>query len=401
MASDPNQVGTATATPSMTGDLLQTPTATNAIVPAPIGSQEIVSLNNQAGRVTRKVPEARARELASKINLRDSQSIITFGVEAHKATTQVSEQMLQGVRTKDMGPAGEELNAMVRGMKGLDFGDLAVGKKPGFIKRLLGGASVLQKFLDRYQTVEAQIIKSTNVLEGHRVQMLKDIVAMDRQYESTMGLLDSLEEQLAALEWLLNDINTNQIPALQAKANETGDMLDSQAVRDMTEARDAVERRHADLLLVRNVTIQALPSIRIVQAGEKGMAEKIQTQILTAVPLWKRTMAVQIAAWRAAEAGKASKAATDFTSQLIVDSAKQINETNRITRTEMERGIFDVNAALQANDLLIATITESIDLAEQGKANRAAAATALQGAEQKLKETLLSAANRQAQLASR
>ena len=396
MASDPNQVGTATAT-SSTDSLIQTPQAQNALIVPEIGSQEIVSLNNQIGRQPRKISEARARELASKINLKDSQSIITFGVEAHKATTQVSEQMLQGVRSKDMGPAGEQMNAMVREMKGLDFGDLAVGKKPGLLKKIFGGASVVQKFLDRYKTVEAQIIASTNILEGHRVQMLKDIVAMDKQYESTLGLLDSLDEQIAALEWLLNEVNTKHIPEAQAKANETGDMLDSQNVRDMTEARDAIERRHADLLLVRNVTIQALPSIRIVQAGEKGMAEKIQTQILTAVPLWKRTMAVQIAAWRAAEAGKASKVATDFTSELIVQSAKQINETNKITRTEMERGIFDVEAAVQANDLLIATINESIDLAEQGKQKRAAAAAALQGAEEKLKQSLLAAANRQAQ----
>lgn len=401
MATDPNQVGTATATPNLTDTLMPTPTAQNALIVPEVGSQEIVALNNQVGRSTRKISTERARELASKINLRDSQSIITFGVEAHKATTQVSEQMLQGVRSKDMGEAGEQMNSMVREMKGLDFGTLAVGKKPGFFTKLLGGAGVLQKFMDKYKTVEGQIIAATNVLETHRVQMLKDIVSMDKQYESTLGLLDSLDEQIAALEWLLNDVNTNQIPALQQKANETGDMLDSQAVRDMTEARDAVERRHADLLLVRNVTIQALPSIRIVQAGEKGMAEKIQTQILTAVPLWKRTMAVQIAAWRAAEAGKASASATDFTNELIVSSAKQINETNKITRTEMERGIFDVEAAVQANDYLIATITESIDLAEQGKAKRAAAAVALQGAEQKLKETLLSAANRQAKLAAR
>ena len=401
MATDPNKVGTATETPSLTGDLIQTPQAENALIVPEIGSQEIVSLNNQAGRTTKKISPERARELASKINLKDSQSIITFGVEAHKATTAVSEQMLQGVRSKDMGPAGDALGNMVREMKGLDFGELAVGKKPGFFQKLFRSAGALQKFMDKYKTVEAQIIASTNILENHRVQMLKDIVAMDKQYDSTLTLLDNLDEQIAALEWLLNEVNTKHIPELQAKANETGDMLDSQAVRDMTEARDAIERRHADLLLVRNVTIQALPSIRIVQAGEKGMAEKIQTQILTAVPLWKRTMAVQIAAWRAAEAGKASKAATDFTNDLIVASAKQINETNKITRTEMERGIFDVEAAVQANDYLIATITESIDLAEQGKAKRAAAATALEGAEQKLKETLLSAANRQAQLAAR
>lgn len=399
MASDPTKIGT--ATPSLTGELLPSPTAENALIVPEIGSQEIVSLNNQAGRNPKKISPERARELASKINLKDSQSIITFGVDAQKATTQVSEQMIQGVRTKDTGPVGDQLNAMVRDMKGLDFGDLATAKKPGFLKKLLGGASVLQKFLDKYKTVEGQIIAASNVLENHRVQMLKGIVALDKLYESTLTLLDSLDEQIAALEWLLEEVNTKHIPELQAKANETGDMADAQALRDMTEARDALERKRADLLLTRNVTIQALPSIRIVQANEKGLAEKIQTQLLTTVPLWKRTMAVSIESWRAEEAGKATKAATDFTNELIVTSAKQLNTSNRIARTEIERGIFDVEAAEQANELLIATINESIDLAEQGKAKRADAEQRLIAAEQKLKESLASAAQRQAQLSTR
>jgi uncharacterized protein YaaN involved in tellurite resistance len=399
MASDPTKIGT--ATPSLTGELLPTPTAENALTVPEIGSQDIVSLNGQAGRIPNKVSRERAKELASKINLKDSQSIITFGVEAQKATTQVSEQMLQGVRTKDTGPVGDAMNQMVREMKGLDFAALATGQKPGFFQKLLGKASVLQKFLDRYQTVEGQILKTYNVLEGHRVQMLKDIVALDKQYEATLGLLDSLDEQIAAMDYLLEDVNTNMIPAAKAKSDASGDMADVQDLRDLTEARDSLERKRADLLLTRNLTIQALPSIRIVQANDKGLAEKIQSQLLNTLPLWKRTMAVSIAAWRAEEAGKATKTATDFTNELIVQSAKQLNTSNAVARKEIERGIFDVEAAEQANELLIATINESIDLAEQGKAKRADAEQRLIAAEQKLKESLASAAQRQAQLNAR
>lgn len=397
MASDPTQTTTATALDS----LQPTPTASNSLVVAEIGSQEIVSLNNQAGRTPNKVSRERARELASKINLRDSQSIITFGVEAQKATTQVSEQMLQGVRTKDTGPVGDAMNQMVREMKGLDFGALATGKKPGLFQKLLGKASVLQKFLDRYKTVEGQILQTYNVLEGHRVQMLKDIVSLDKQYEATLGLLDSLDEQIAAMDYLIEDVNTNMIPEAKTKSETSGDMADVQDLRDLTEARDSLERKRTDLLLTRNLTIQALPSIRIVQANDKGLAEKIQSQLLNTLPLWKRTMAISIAAWRAEEAGKATKAATDFTNELIVNSAKQLNTSNAIARKEIERGIFDVEAAEQANDLLIATINESIDLAEQGKAKRADAEQRLIAAEQKLKESLGAAAQRQAQLRAR
>ncbi len=401
MASDPTKTTTAVETPSLTGELLPMPTAQNALVVPGIGEQEIVSLNEQIGRTAPKVSDARARELASKINLKDSGSIITFGVEAQKNATQVSEQLLQGVRTKDAGPAGDALNAMVRDMKGLDFGALSTAKKPGFFAKLLGGAGVLQKFLDKYKTVEGQIIQASNVLEGHRVQMLKDMVAMDKLYQATLGMLDNLDEQIAAIEWLMNEVNTVHIPALEAKANASGDMADAQELRDMTETRDELERRRYDLLLTRDDTIRALPSIRIVQAIDKGLAQKIQSQILNNVSMWKRTMAVQIAAWRAAEAGKATNAATDFTNDLIKQSADQLNESNRVARKAMERGIYDVEAAEHAHAKLLETINESIDLVAEGKQKRAEGEQRLVAAQENLRKGLISAAQRQKELNAR
>lgn len=401
MATDPNQIGTATATPSLTGELLPTPSTQNALIVPEIGSQEIVSLNEQIGRKTPKISEERARELASKINLKDSSSIITFGIEAEKNATQVSEQMLQGVRTKDTGPVGDQLNAMVREMKGLDFGALAVGKKPGLLTKLLGGAGVLQKFLDKYKTVEGQIIAASNVLESHRVQMLKDIVAMDKLYDATLTLLDHLDEQIAAVDWLIKDVNENRLPPILAKANETGDMADAQEVQDMTAARDELERRRYNLLLTRDDTIRALPSIRIVQDLDKGLAGKIQSQLINNVSMWKRTMAVQIAVWRAAEAGKATESATNFTNELIRTSADQLNETNRRVRKNVERGIYDVEAAEHAHMKLLQTINESIDLVAEGKQKRAEGEQRLEAAQENLRKGLLEAAQRQKQLNAR
>lgn len=290
------------------------------------------------------------------------------------------------------------MNAMVSEMRGLDFSQIAVGKKPGFFSRLLGKASALTLFLQKYETVESKINSTQNVLDKHRVQLLKDIVSLDRLYDATLGLLDNLDEQIAAIQYKIEEVNDTIIPAAQAKANSTGDMADAQEVRDLSEARDALERKLHDLQLTRNITIQALPSIRMVQSNDKGLAEKIQSQILNTLPLWKRTMALSIAAWRAEEAGRVTAATTDFTNDLLVKSSEQLKTSNAIARKEIERGIFDVEAAQKANDNLIAAINESIELAQAGKTMRANAETALADAENKLKQTLLSAAKKQAEM---
>jgi uncharacterized protein YaaN involved in tellurite resistance len=362
-----------------------------------IGSTALVSLAPAGTQIqTSKVSPERARELAAKINIRDTQSIIGFGVEAQKSVSAVSDQMLDGVRTKDTGPVGDSLNLMVHEMRGLDFGDLS--KKPGFIAKLLGKASRVTLFLEKYETVQSKINKTQAVLEGHRVNMLRGVKMLDLLYNKTLELLGSLDEQVAAVQYKLEEVNTKDIPEANQKAQMSQDMADTQLASDLIQARDALERKLGDLQLTRQITIQALPSIRIVQSNEVGLSEKIQSQILNALPLWKRNMALAIEMAKTQNAAKATKAASDFTNEQLRKGSEMLQQSNMAVRTEVERGIVDVESVKYANDQLIQTIEDTINIAQEGKNMRARAETELAAAEQKLKETLMSAANRQANM---
>ena len=378
---------TATDTPAVNDSLQQIPASAGEIVP-------LVDSNLPVPKVD---PE-RAKALASQIDLHNTQSIITFGVDAQKGATQVAEQMLQGVRTKDTGPIGDQLNAMVHEMRGLDFGAIKTGQKPGFFAKLLGKASALTLFLEKYETVESKINAAQNALDGQRLTLLRDVKSLDNLYATSLQMLGKLDEAIAAVEYKINEVNTKDIPALQEVANKTNDPADVQAVADLAEARDRLERRLGDLRLVRLNTIQSLPQIRIIQANDEGLTEKIQTQILTVLPIWKRNMAIAVAAWRAEAAGKQTKEATDFTNDLIKQSASQLQQSNKAIRTELERGVIDVDALESANQSLIQTINDTLDLAEQGKKNRAEAEQRLAAAETELKKALVAGAERQAKL---
>lgn len=365
--------------------------------PAELGSTAIVSLAPAGTSLqVSKVPPERARELANKINIHDTQSIIGFGVEAQKSVSQVADQMLEGVRTKDTGPAGDSLNQMVHEMRGLDFNSLK--GKQGFIAKLLGQASKVTLFLEKYETVSSKISKTQAVLEGHRVEMLRGVRMLDLLYGKTLELLGSLDEQVAAVQYKLEEVNTKDIPDANQKAQMSQDMADTQFAADLIQARDALERKLHDLQLTRQITIQALPSIRIVQANEVGLSEKIQSQILNALPLWKRNMALAIEMAKTANAAKATKAASDFTNEQLRMGSDMLQQSNLAVRTEVERGIVDVDSVKYANDKLIQTIEETIGIAQEGKNMRARAEKELAEAENKLKQTLLSAANRQANM---
>ena len=174
-------------------------------------------------------------------------------------------------------------------------------------------------------------------------------------------------------------------------APEADQVLRAQELRDLRAARDDLERRVHDLKLTRQVTMQSLPSIRLVQENDKSLVTKINSTLVNTVPLWETQLAQAVTIQRSREAAESIKAATDLTNELLTANAKNLQETNRVVRTEMERGVFDIEAVKQANATLIATINESLAIADEGKRRRAAAETELQKMEAELRDTLAAA----------
>ena len=85
------------------------------------------------------------------------------------------------------------------------------------------------------------------------------------------------------------------------------------------------------------------------------------------------------------------RAANDLTNELLTSNAANLRTSNKMIREEMERGVFDIEAVKQANADLIGTIEESLQIADEGKANRAAAEVELKKMESDLRDTLASA----------
>jgi len=139
------------------------------------------------------------------------------------------------------------------------------------------------------------------------------------------------------------------------------------------------------------VTMQSLPSIRLVQENDKSLVTKINSTLVNTVPLWETQLAQAVTIQRSAEAARAVKDASDLTNELLTANAENLQQANRTVRQEMERGVFDIDAVKQANATLIATINESLQIADEGKARRAVAEADLQKMEAELRDTLASA----------
>lgn len=352
-------------------------------------TQEIVALNDAPAPVGDEI-----RRRMDEIDISDTNSIVSFGSNAQAELQEISQAMLHDVRNKDVGPAGDSLRNIVTTIRGFSVSELDVRRKPSFFERLLGRAAPFAKFTARFETVQGQIDKITDDLLKHEHTLLKDIKSLDMLYDKTLKFYDELGLYIAAGEEKLGELDNTVIPAKEAEVQAASDdegVMRAQELRDIRAARDDLERRVHDLKLTRQVTMQSLPSIRLVQENDKSLVTKINSTLVNTVPLWETQLAQAVTIQRSAEAAAAVRDANDLTNELLTANAANLRESNKMIREEMERGVFDIEAVKQANADLIGTIQESLQIADDGKAKRAAAEIELQKMENDLRDTLAAA----------
>ena len=359
------------------------------ILPDPAPADAVVSLE--------KADAPQSAEIKSRmaeIDMGDTQSIIGFGSGAQAELQEISQAMLQDVRNKDVGPAGDSLRTIVTTIRGFSVSELDVRRERSWWERLLGRAAPFAKFTAKFEKVQGQIDRVTDELLTHEHTLLKDIKSLDMLYEKTLQFYDELALYIAAGEAKLAELDATTIPAKQAEvdaAPEADQVMVAQELRDIRAARDDLERRVHDLKLTRQVTMQSLPSIRLVQENDKSLVTKINSTLVNTVPLWETQLAQAVTIQRSVEAAAAVRDANDLTNELLTSNAQNLRESNKVIRTEMERGVFDIEAVKQANADLIGTIQESLQIADEGKARRASAEKDLQEMEANLRDTLASA----------
>ena len=364
-----------------------------AVLIAP--SEDIVSFEAADPGTTQEM-ERRIAEL----DMANTQSIVMFGSSAQAELQEISQSMLADVQNKDVGPAGDSLRDIVSTIRGFSVTELDVRRSKTWWEWLTGKAAPMAQFVARFETVQGQIDKITDNLLDHEHKLLKDIKSLDLLYDKTLNFYDELAVYIAAGEEKLARLDKTEIPAKQAEvdaAPEDQAVMTAQELRDLRSARDDLERRVHDLKLTRQVTMQSLPSIRLVQENDKSLVTKINSTLVNTVPLWETQLAQAVTIQRSGEAAEAVREANDLTNELLTANAKNLREANRTVRQEMERGVFDIEAVKTANAELIATIEESLQIADEGKAKRAAAEEDLKSMENELKGALAAAQSRAGQ----
>ena len=324
------------------------------------------------------------KDFSEKIDISDSNQVMTYGAAAQQHIAAFSETALNSVKTKDLGEIGESLSALVVELKTMDEPEKK-GIAGWFQKKKNDVASMKAS----YAKAEANVDKIVEELEAHQVTLMKDIATFDQMYELNLKYYKELTMYIIAGKKRLAYVRANDLAELKKKAEATGAQEDAQAYNDYANLCDRFEKKLHDLELTRMISIQMGPQTRLLQNNDTLMVEKIQSSIVNTIPLWKSQMVLALGIEHGREATAAQSVVTNMTNELLRKNSETLKMATIETAKEAERSVVDIETLKTTNENLINTLDEVMKIQTEGKQKRAAAEVELGRIEGELKSKLM------------
>ncbi|AKS38500.1 tellurite resistance protein TelA [Anoxybacillus gonensis] len=331
----------------------------------------------------------KALALAEQIDPRNHQAILQYGVAAQAELSRFSHSILNHVQKKDVGPVGEVIQELMTKMKEVNVEDFAMNKKSFFARMFQSVTQSVQHILSKYQKLGVDIDRIADQLEKHRQMLFRDIMMLETLYEKNKEYFDALNIYIAAAELKLEQLRTKTIPELEKKALQSQNQMDVQEVNDMIQFADRLEKRIHDLKLSRQITIQTAPQIRLIQHVNQTLVERIQSSILTAIPLWKNQLVIALTLLRQKKAVEAQKAVTKTTNELLLRNSEMLKMNTIEAAKENEEGLVSIETLKKTQENLLETLEETLKIQQEGRMKRQRVEQELIDMEEQLKQRLL------------
>ena len=342
---------------------------------------------------------ARVTDIEKAINFGDPSLTVTYGAQTMQDISRFADDLLSRVKAKDSGQVGETLTDLMVRVKGIDVSEIA-GEKRGILERIpiIGSFfNSMERTIAKFNTLSEQVSVITDKLEEAMVGLLHDVNVLQQLYQHNENFHRDLTAYIEAGKRKIEEVRNNELPALKAAADASNDAMEAQKVRDLAEQINRFERRLHDLQISRTITVQTAPQIRLIQSNNQTLAEKIQTSILTTIPLWKSQMVLALSLQGQKNAALLQKSVADTTNDMLRRNAEMLEQSSIETAKQVERSVVDIDTLREVHAKLIHTIEESMRIAQEGRDKRIAAEKELGQMEAQLKEKLTSLAARKTQ----
>lgn len=346
-------------------------------------------LKNEGFKLDEEFTDAEKKELedfSKTIDINNPDHIMLYGAEAQKKVSDFADSILTDVKNKDSGEVGDMLTRLVGELDSFD----SSAEMPKGIKALFySGKKHLTQMKMRFDSVSKSVDTIAGNLEGHQLQLLKDVAMFNHLYDMNLEYFKELGMYIAAGEKKLEVLRNEDLAKASEKANVTNSAVDAQAVTDLQDKINRFEKKIYDLKITRQICLQMAPQIRMLQNNDSLLVERIQSTIVNTLPLWKNQMVVALGLHHSEQASKAQRAVTDITNELLKKNAEKLKQGTISIAKESERGIVDIETLVETNKALIDTMNEVMKIQQEGRQKRIEAEKTLLQMETELKSQML------------
>ena len=345
-----------------------------------------------AGETIKYLPaeqQATARELAGKIDYTDTDAVLNYGSAAQQKIGDFSHNVLNHVQNQDTGIIGESINDLMFYLQESNPEEL-MDENQNFIQRIFKRAKrSIYETTAKYQKIGAQVDKIALQLDKQKSNLLEDNKMLSQLYDQNLNYYEALNIYIAAGELRVKELENDVIPKALAEAEETPDQMLVQKVNDLNQFLNRLDKRVHDLRITRQITLQQAPQIRLIQNTNQALAERIQTSINTAIPLWKNQIVISLTLLRKQDAVAAQRRVSDATNEMLQRNSEMLKQSSIDTARETERAVVDIETLQKTQTDLIETLQETLSIQQQGTQKRREAEQQLVVMEDQLRDQLL------------
>ncbi len=319
--------------------------------------------------------QALITRIKSEIQINDRAAVISYGDGAQRRVTDFAERILAQTKNKDMGDTGTLLRDILTKAEGLDPASL---EKEGFLERMFGGAkAAIKRFVARYEEVAGQIETICLQVEKRRDGLTRDIAMLDSLHEETRTSIVALSGYIDAGKSFAETFKRDELPKLQAATAGTADdqqaLLKAQAYQDAVQAVDRLEKRIFYLQQARQIGIQSLPQIRIVQNGNETLIESLNATLSLTIPAWKQKMVILLGLQHQKDALELQETVNEATNKMLRQASEMMKDQAIRIEQQSQEGIVQMDTLRQVNRDLIDTVNQVLAIQKEGAVKRAAA----------------------------
>lgn len=358
----------------------------------PVTIQDNTSPIDKDGNMSlEKVPQqdlAQYTSISNQLNEKDVNSIMNYGAEIQNSIAKQSDTFLSNVRTYNSGDVGGHINELLTELNYIDVDQLNQSPFKRFLSKipLLNKLVVdIKKLFQQYDKITANVDKISNKVKAGMINSVKDNSSLQTMFDGNVTLIKEIEKYIIAGQMKFKQAS-DELAAMEANSGQHQDY----EIADKRNFVNRLDKRLADMKVVRFIMIQSLAQIRVVQNNNTSIAEKAQSILTTTMPVWKNQLTLAVALQRQKANIEIQRKVSETTNTILQKNADMLRQNSIEVAKENENTIVSLDTLKQTTKSLIDTLTEVKAIHEQGTQTRRELDAGLQSLEAELKKGVVS-----------